>query len=307
MNDYALYIGRFQPFHRGHLACVKYGFSVAKKIIIVVGGHYLAPSLTDPWTAQERKKLILSSFTKTERKRIQFIFLRDRLYNEELWKENLIRDVQLNTESNSKIVIIGHVKDQTSYYLNIFPQWKFIETGNFHNLNSTNFRMGYFSHQKPSYSAVPEQSIAFLKQFRRSKVFKTLQLEKECLQNHKQFLFVLLIVGNYLLLKKRSDSPGKNLYSLPDSLDVSIENKHHKKYFITKQSFYLSKYDGQNKKGKEVSFYFIANDKSFDLTKYTPTKNLKWMLLDDLALNECKMYADHYQIIRTLMQQNLRK
>lgn len=52
-----LYIGRFQPFHNGHLEVVKRALKEAKKLIIVVTVP-LRKTGKDPFSAEERKEMI---------------------------------------------------------------------------------------------------------------------------------------------------------------------------------------------------------------------------------------------------------
>lgn len=304
MLDYVIYIGRFQPFHNGHYASIQYGLSKAKYLIIVLGGYRLAPSITDPWTAKERKDMILKSLHKSEQARLYFIYVRDRLYNEDLWKENVVQDVHKITKSNGKIGIIGHLKDESSYYLKIFPQWPLIETGNFYHLNGTQLRELYFLND-PMYDSVPNAVQKFLKIFRKKKTFQFLQEEFKFFQsknksNHINNALLYLRIGNYLYLKKRKSAPGKNLYSLPNTNEVKFKFNL-SPYFLAKRNFYKKKYDSFSI-GKDVFAYQIPFSDSlhFDLDTQ---KDYEWILLDDLYLNEEKIYADHYQIISTLLLQ----
>lgn len=301
MFDYVVYIGRFQPFHQGHLASIKYGFSIAKKIIIVLGGYKLAPSLTDPWTTKERKNMIMRSVERKELNRLCFVEVRDRLYNEELWKENVIQEVALIAKSTSKIAVIGHMKDASSYYLNIFPQWPFLETGNFYNLNSTHFRDQYFLNLHPLYHGIPDAVQKILKTFRKKKLFKQLCEEKKFIQSNNApntiNPLICLRVGNYLCLEHRKHFPGKNQYSLPNLNDVQL-NQIYSRHLISTQNFYKQKYDGHTT-GKQVLFYNIPFTSFFDLS-IDLKKQHEWILLDDFYLMEEKIYADHCQIISTL-------
>lgn len=54
----ALYVGRFQPFHLGHLEAIKYILSRAEEIIIVVGSSQESHTLENPFTAGERVYMI---------------------------------------------------------------------------------------------------------------------------------------------------------------------------------------------------------------------------------------------------------
>ncbi len=53
-----LFVGRFQPFHLGHLEAVKYILSRETEVIIVVGSAQYSHSLENPFTAGERIEMI---------------------------------------------------------------------------------------------------------------------------------------------------------------------------------------------------------------------------------------------------------
>ena len=54
----ALYVGRFQPFHLGHLEAVKYILERAEEIIIVIGSSQHSHTLENPFTAGERVLMV---------------------------------------------------------------------------------------------------------------------------------------------------------------------------------------------------------------------------------------------------------
>lgn len=54
----ALFIGRFQPFHKGHLAAVKQIAAEADKIIIGIGSSQHSRELGNPFSAEERIEMI---------------------------------------------------------------------------------------------------------------------------------------------------------------------------------------------------------------------------------------------------------
>ena len=53
-----LYVGRFQPFHLGHLEAVKYILKRVNELIIVVGSAQHSHTLDNPFTAGERVTMI---------------------------------------------------------------------------------------------------------------------------------------------------------------------------------------------------------------------------------------------------------
>jgi len=79
MPKIALFIGRFQPFHNGHLDITKRILKKNKKIIIVVGSTEKSFKNHDPLTAKERGQIIKSSLLESGVKPTQFkiILLKD--------------------------------------------------------------------------------------------------------------------------------------------------------------------------------------------------------------------------------------
>lgn len=56
-----LFIGRFQPFHNGHLATVKFALSRVDQLVIVVGSAQKSHEARNPFTAGERIRMIKES------------------------------------------------------------------------------------------------------------------------------------------------------------------------------------------------------------------------------------------------------
>ena len=58
MVNRGLYVGRFQPFHLGHLGAVKAVLKEADELIIVIGSAQYSHNLNNPFTAGERLVMI---------------------------------------------------------------------------------------------------------------------------------------------------------------------------------------------------------------------------------------------------------
>ncbi len=56
-----LFIGRFQPFHKGHLEVIREMTSKTEKLIIGIGSAQLSHTFKDPFTAGERHLMISQS------------------------------------------------------------------------------------------------------------------------------------------------------------------------------------------------------------------------------------------------------
>ncbi|MDI6806227.1 MAG: nicotinamide-nucleotide adenylyltransferase [Candidatus Aenigmarchaeota archaeon] len=68
-----LYIGRFQPFHLGHLEAVKYLLEKEEKLIIGIGSAQYSFSLENPFSAGERLEMITD--TLREEKLLDRVYL----------------------------------------------------------------------------------------------------------------------------------------------------------------------------------------------------------------------------------------
>ena len=53
-----LYVGRFQPFHLGHLEAVRYILSQVDELVIVVGSAQHSHTMENPFTAGERITMV---------------------------------------------------------------------------------------------------------------------------------------------------------------------------------------------------------------------------------------------------------
>jgi nicotinamide-nucleotide adenylyltransferase len=54
MNNRGLYVGRFQPFHKGHLKAIKEVLKKVEEIVIVIGSAQYSHNIHNPFTAGER-------------------------------------------------------------------------------------------------------------------------------------------------------------------------------------------------------------------------------------------------------------
>lgn len=88
----ALYIGRFQPFHLGHLDAVMQVLKRESKVIIAIGSAEDFGTPENPWTASERYQMIESALHDADVKRSQYVIIPVRdIHNNEKWVGHLAR------------------------------------------------------------------------------------------------------------------------------------------------------------------------------------------------------------------------
>ena len=82
----ALFVGRFQPFHNGHLADVKLILK-EYKLIIIIGSAQEANTEQNPFSAEQRKEMI-EQVLEAENINADIILLED-IQNDEEWINHL--------------------------------------------------------------------------------------------------------------------------------------------------------------------------------------------------------------------------
>ena len=81
--DAAVVIGRFQPFHNGHLALIEQALAEAPTVIVILGSAHAARSTKNPFTWRERAQMIrLAAGNRADR--IRFVPVRD-YYDDTRW------------------------------------------------------------------------------------------------------------------------------------------------------------------------------------------------------------------------------
>lgn len=73
----AFFLGRFQPVHNGHLQVMMHILRTYDELIIVLGSAQEHNTWRNPFTAEERKRMILAALPPAERKRTKVYFVPD--------------------------------------------------------------------------------------------------------------------------------------------------------------------------------------------------------------------------------------
>lgn len=234
--DYAVVIGRFQPFHLAHQDLIKYSLSLAEKVIIILGSARSAPDVRNPFTPAMREEIIRACFPE-DAERLIFRAVRDYPYNDHVWTAEIQNQVNQivdeDEKENEKIAVVGFFKDRTSYYLNLFPQWNFEEfycsDKKFLSINATKIREHFFTGNDDWKSQVPETVAAFLDVYKQTEFFPHLEGEFQYIQKYKQdtqfknvpyapvFLTTdaVVVQSGHVLVVRRKVHPGKGLLALP--------------------------------------------------------------------------------------------
>ncbi len=101
MSKIAVFLGRFQPFHIGHMSVVEKIFqSDFERLLLVIGSAEKFGTDENPWNVQEREKIIRASIPLELQEKIDITSLAD-VPDDDMWCENLkliFHNCRLNIE-----------------------------------------------------------------------------------------------------------------------------------------------------------------------------------------------------------------
>lgn len=258
-----VYIGRFQIPHIGHEATIKNALQKADRLVLLVGSSELARDPKNPFTFEERFKVLDSiceriakeEWSKGRHVKYNIKPIHDYVYSNPKWlKEVQAQVLACTTSTNITLTGCHKDKDQSTFYLNFFPQWKqdFINEVNHlvvshyvtsndgaetlpipkeAAINSTDVRNEYFTKGTVSSRTICEETAEFLEKFKKTKpeVFDTLCKEHKFVLDYRADMNAklpyqsipfftgdaLVVCAGHVLLVKRRTFPGKGLWALP--------------------------------------------------------------------------------------------
>ncbi|GGK25036.1 bifunctional nicotinamide mononucleotide adenylyltransferase/ADP-ribose pyrophosphatase [Deinococcus malanensis] len=201
-----------------------------QKLIVVIGSARAARNTKNPFTAEERQDLIWAMLLEAgvPKSRVLFVHVRDYFYNESLWLSEVQAGVQAHTRGSTDVALIGHLKDESSYYLRSFPAWEFIPTHVVSALSATDVRRAYFEDRlEDVLGMVPPAVHAFLVRFHQTPEYAELRVEYDHLRDYRTawkdapfppvFVTTDAVVtrSGHVLVVRRGGMPGRGRLAMP--------------------------------------------------------------------------------------------
>lgn len=238
--DLLVFIGRFQPVHRGHLAVIHAGLDAASRLLILTGSARRPRSVRDPFSAAEREAMIHACLAPDQLARVQVRPLDDAMYNDSVWIRNVHAQVDAAVAeafpgrpvNELRIGLVGHSKDSSSYYLNLFPGWDSVNVPNARGISATDLRLAYFGKglaaaEPVLRERVPAPVLELLAQFSSTQTYAQLAEEQDFVSRYRsQFSGLkypvqfntadaVVIQSGHILLVRRGARPGLGQLALP--------------------------------------------------------------------------------------------
>lgn len=238
----AVFIGRFQPAHRGHIDLIRQCLNAADHVVVMIGSAFRAASPRNPFTWQEREAMLRAALESQQQSRIHCLPLRDH-FDTARWAEELADRVNSfcgQRWGNEVEILLANRFQQPSVGQNPkFTHWSRLNLPRTENINSESIRNSLFNqvhHRKDVAneivaeqldSIIPKAIMDILKRWQSSSQFRSLADEWLSLHNYKRAwdnapyppIFVtadsVVVCQDRVLLVQRAKAPGKGLWALP--------------------------------------------------------------------------------------------
>ncbi len=330
--DTLVLIGRFQPLHSAHLEIIKRATALTNQLVIICGSAKQPRTYKNPFTFDERSRMIRAA-TAGLSMRVYVEPNIDTIYNDQAWAVRVQGIVsKYRVLGGAGVGIIGHKKDESSFYLDMFPQWGYENVEEIEPLSAVNIRDLYFKrdcNMKFIKAVVPETTYDFLNEFKDTAEYEQIIREREFVANYKKQyaslpyppIFstadsVVIQSGHVLMIRRRAE-PGKGLWALPGgyvnaNTDKSVEDAAIRELReetmikvpapVLRGSIVRSKvFDAidRSPRGRIITHAFHIQLPDGELPKVKGSddaEKARWVPIAEVKSEEC--FEDHYEILQ---------
>jgi bifunctional NMN adenylyltransferase/nudix hydrolase len=344
MKKLGVFIGRLQPPHKAHIPVLELALKQSDHLAIVLGSACRAKTIKNPWTTSEREDMVRGCFDNETQSKISIVSARDYFYNDNQWLtalqsslSSLKIDGKETDVDDCDVTLYGHDKDRSTFYLHLFPRWKFVDTGSFGNIDATKVRELFFSGNVVELrKIVPRPVLEMLLdeiEFAATTKpgiakYNSLVEEFEYIKKYKRAwcnspyppTFVttdaIVIKSGHVLVGRRANHPGKGLLALPggyledneriidgclrelnEETHLNIPKDELKRMIVEQKVF---DHPDRDLRGRTISHSFCIDLGSGELPKIKAADDMekaRWMPLREVMMEEDEFFADHFHII----------
>jgi bifunctional NMN adenylyltransferase/nudix hydrolase len=337
----AVYIGRFQPIHTAHVQSIFKALEIAERVVILIGSSNKSRDIKNPWDRFEREKMIRKALGEEHKEwsdypeqhpvlsRIRFDYIRDYMYNDYKWSAEVYsRAIRNGAGADHSTVLVGCMKDDSSYYLKMFPQWAFHRMPYIDKIDATDIRNELFetSTLNEQKQKVPVEIQSDVEYFIKGN--EELTQEYKWIKQFKQayahtpypvtFVTVdsLVIKSGCILVIERGRYPGKGLLALPGGylnineriLDGAVrELKEETSIAINAddlrtclKSTHIFDHPKRSHRGRIVThahLFDLGYGPLPDVIAKDDASKAMWIPLGDVLSKETAFFEDHFDII----------
>lgn len=323
----AFIIGRFQIVHAGHIALINRANEIADQVVIIVGSINKPRTIKDPFTFEERQSMLAPQLGGWRNYSTQILGVPDSAYNDAEWVHNIQTSIFEIVGNDNDVVLVGHEKDESSFYLKMFPQWDYENVDRVgENISATEYRNNLFE-GKHSFD-LPKKTQTFLIEFRKTDAYTNLVQEYNFIKGYKQSwedapyapTFVtadaVVVQSGHILLVKRRAAPGKGLWAFPGGFvnqqekifdacirELREETKLKVPDPVLRGSLRMSRvFDDPDRslRGRTITHAFLFNLAPSNILPVVKgaddAEKAKWIPLHEFFNMRGQMFEDHYDI-----------
>ena len=333
--DVAVCVGRFQPFHVGHLSLVRHALDAAPRAVVVIGSAFQARSPKNPFTWQERAQMVRLAVGPDAAARLVFLPVRD-FYDEGRWVAAVRDGVAPHVPPAGTVALVGHEKDATSAYLRAFPGWVLRPMPRVAHADGTGVRDALFGSAPGALDAtlaalveqLPDSTRDFVRAWMALPHADALREEWAMLARYRAawsaapyppvFVTVDAVVqcGGAVLLVRRGAAPGRGLWAVPGGFIEQRETVYQSAVRELKEETGLDPLDQTLRSALREVAVFDHPDRSqrgrtithahhFDLGERArpevagadDAEEARWVPIAELAGMEDRFHDDHFHML----------
>jgi bifunctional NMN adenylyltransferase/nudix hydrolase len=327
--QFSIFIGRFQPFHLAHLELVREALRQAETAIVVIGSYKRAPSPKHPFSGEEREAMMRVALTPEENARVKTIYMHDYMYNDPMWLADCSQRVSDLTDDSDSIVLVGHDHDDTSYYLEQFPQWqKHLVPNLDHFPHATEIRYLYLTHDASYKNHVHPKTAVYMEDFKKTSKFKGLKAYFDAVRASKgewagapyppifHTVDTVVLKSGHVLCVRRGKAYGGGQIALPggflnerelirtgairelkEETAIALEKKVLSNAIKAEKVF---DHPDRSERGRTITSAFLLDLGNGPLPKVKGSDDADkawWMPLNEFFTREEEFFEDHFHII----------
>lgn len=328
MFDLTVEIGKTDPPHLGHYDGSESYYFLADKHLRLVGSAGFSPNLRVA-LPYEQRRLLLETGTRLRRyPDVEILPLRD--YGDDArWQEEVRRTVSTVAPGATKVLLIGASKDESSYYLKLFPEWEFFEAPMRRHggriVSASELRLAWLEGTLSEHKELlDEWAYQYLLSLSGSEVHRRLGEELEHLRSLAlpsliKALDGVVVCHDHLLLVRRSSYIGRGLLALPSLSSIDGEDglsrlMGHLEELIAVESRELRA--SLSQAPVEMRSWRFYGSKSivtgiplylpFDYLPEIREEGVKWVPLQELPAVFSEVWADQMLLIEKILGQTFR-
>lgn len=333
----SVYIGRFQPFHSGHLSLLARALELAERVVVVLGSSHQARSTKNPFTWEERAAMISLAVGPQAAERITFVPVRD-FYDDKSWVSAVRQGVNSALNGERNVALVGHFKDASSYYLSSFPGWNLESCPRGAEIDATALRKVLFQAGAGAEDQVgalavmgahiPAPTLSYLKSWMALPYLAELREEWRLLAKEKaawanapyapMFVTVDAVVtcADKVLLVERDRAPGAGLMALPGGFLEQFETLYQGALRELREETGLSLLDqqfemahkghavfdspGRSQRGRVITcaqHFALSGKEPPGVKGLDDARSARWVPIAELAAMESRFHDDHFVIL----------